>query len=239
MMKSIKLSFTLDENDNPNGMCSYPIYDSNRLIEEFMLMANYLVAQQLIKGARSKAFLRCHPPPDRRGMEKVARQLQTAGYEELLSGDSILTASGLHSILESIRLNESEELYLLLNQMLQMPIKQALYFAARDTKKIEWRHWALNMPYYTHFTSPIRRYADVCVHRVLTATLETLPFSFPETEEELQDKADQCNTKKEASKTCQVETSIYSFWSPLLNRMRVTVFSSAYTCAICLIKIIH
>lgn len=205
MMKSVKLSFTLDKNGNPCGMRSYPIHDSNRLIEEYMLLANYLVAQRLLKVAKSKAFLRHHPPPDRNGMQDVTKDLFLAGLGHCVSGP-LTSASELHTTLERIRESESEEMYLLLNLMLQLPMKQAKYFVATDTKKGEWRHWALNMPYYTHFTSPIRRYADVCVHRILTATLDAVSgqaFDYAETEEELEEKAEHCNTKKEASKLCQ------------------------------------
>lgn len=83
-MKSIKLSFTLGEDGNPSGMREYPIRNTNRLVEEYMLLANYLVAQQLILKGKEKAFLRRHPPPNPRGMEKLLKRLQVAGKHKII-----------------------------------------------------------------------------------------------------------------------------------------------------------
>mmetsp|Transcript_59014 Transcript_59014/g.71030 ORF Transcript_59014/g.71030 Transcript_59014/m.71030 type:complete len:259 (+) Transcript_59014:3-779(+) len=60
-----------------------------------------------------------------------------------------------------------------INEMIMTPMCPADYIMSGDFPEEEWRHFALNIPYYTHFTSPIRRYADVMVHRLLYATLQT------------------------------------------------------------------
>jgi len=73
-MSAVKMSFDLDmDTGNPIGVKRYPMYDTNSMVEEYMLLANYLVAQRLIEGARSNAFLRHHPPPDAKQMQAVAQ----------------------------------------------------------------------------------------------------------------------------------------------------------------------
>eukprot|EP00488_Nonionellina_sp_1-RS-2012_P001385 TRINITY_DN2229_c0_g1_i1.p1 TRINITY_DN2229_c0_g1~~TRINITY_DN2229_c0_g1_i1.p1 ORF type:complete len:165 (-),score=46.19 TRINITY_DN2229_c0_g1_i1:407-901(-) len=58
----------------------------------------------------------------------------------------------------------------MINALLAQSMQRAQYIVVEDTEPTEWKHWALNFPLYTHFTSPIRRYADVMVHRLLMHT---------------------------------------------------------------------
>ena len=84
------------------------------------------------------------------------------------------------------------------------PMKPAIYFAAGTLEKQEaWRHYALNIPYYTHFTSPIRRYADVMVHRVLTAVLNDQVEELGLSIFDIEDILEHCNEKKSKSKEAQ------------------------------------
>jgi DIS3-like exonuclease 2 len=89
--------------------------------------------------------------------------------------------------------------------MLMTPMKPAEYMAAGGMEPEEWRHFALNIPYYTHFTSPIRRYPDVIVHRLLQATIdgEEAIETFPMDESEVQVVSIHCNEKRMASKKAQ------------------------------------
>lgn len=86
--------------------------------------------------------------------------------------------------------------------MATLPMQNAEYVAAGAAK--DWRHYALNIPIYTHFTSPIRRYADVIVHRILTATLEG-GSSLQETYDvrTISRTAAHCNEKRLAAKSAQ------------------------------------
>ena len=85
-------------------------------------------------------------------------------------------------------------------------MNQAAYFACASSPPAAWKHYALAIPYYTHFTSPIRRYADCIVHRVLEEILlsENAEESFPRSFDEMNSIAQHCNEKKTASRKAQV-----------------------------------
>ena len=85
--------------------------------------------------------------------------------------------------------------------LLTSPMKVAQYTCAEMSQN--WKHFALKIPYYTHFTSPIRRYADVMVHRVLTSVLQGSDIDYSTSD--IQAIAENCNSKNSASKTAQME----------------------------------
>uniref|UniRef100_A0A7S1C3L7 RNB domain-containing protein n=1 Tax=Bicosoecida sp. CB-2014 TaxID=1486930 RepID=A0A7S1C3L7_9STRA len=108
-----------------------------------------------------------------------------------------------------------ETLVGVLEQLAITSMNRAQYFAVCDTPRREWAHYALGIPYYTHFTSPIRRYADVMVHRLLQATLEggddveamaaALDALPPATE--LARACERCNTQKQAADDAQNDSA--------------------------------
>ncbi|NWJ00627.1 DI3L2 exonuclease, partial [Crypturellus undulatus] len=90
-----------------------------------------------------------------------------------------------------------------LTNMFSRPMQMALYFCTGVLEdETLFRHYALNVPFYTHFTSPIRRYADIIVHRLLSASLGTSPPIKME-KDAIQLQADHCNDRKMASKRVQ------------------------------------
>lgn len=196
-----------DEDDNdkaPELAEPYPIRDSNRLVEEYMLLANYLVAQRLLERTGGLALVRMHPPPLQRGLANVVEIAREAsGY---LIDPS--TSRSLQSSLSRLGRTCDDELVLqCITELLMIPMRPAQYIAAGEVDdELGWRHFALNIPYYTHFTSPIRRYADVIVHRLLEATLDdggSAVADFPRTQKEIHEVAEHCNDKKLASKSAQ------------------------------------
>jgi DIS3-like exonuclease 2 len=90
-------------------------------------------------------------------------------------------------------------------ELLMTPMRPAEYIAAGEFDEIQWRHFALNIPYYTHFTSPIRRYADILVHRLLQATLdeEDGVNRLSLTQSQLQSQCEHCNDLRMAAKKAQ------------------------------------
>ena len=225
-LNGIKLAFQLDEDGETPMLCApYPLRDSNRLVEEYMLLANYFVAQRLITHAGGLALLRHHPPPLMDGIEKVVEVAkESIGFEIDPS-----SSQALQSSLSRLGRECDDELVMqCVTEMLMTPMKPAEYMAAGSMEPELWRHFALNIPFYTHFTSPIRRYPDVIVHRLLQATLdgEDSIDAFPMKESDVQAVASHCNEKSMASKRAQdrsdrVFLALYLRRNPLKRQLGV------------------
>lgn len=202
-LNGIKLTFQLDtDGQTPLLAAPYPLRDSNRLVEEYMLMANYLVAERLITHTGRRAMLRRHPEPLEDGLDKVASVAKAGmGFNVDIS-----SSQALHASLCRLGRECSDPLVLqCVTQMLMTPMQPADYFAAGTMDMAAWKHFALNIPYYTHFTSPIRRYADVIVHRLLQATIDgpEAVQTFPLDTDAVESIAAHCNEKRMASKKAQ------------------------------------
>nr|CAB3238077.1 DIS3-like exonuclease 2 [Phallusia mammillata] len=216
-LDQVRLAYTLDaESGMPNGCYKYVYKQSNELIEEFMLLANISVAHKIYKHLKEQAFLRCHPEPKQNMMEDVVSHCNEIGFQ--------IDASSSQSLARSLNIAAGEdELADCRKQALFMlaikPQQLAQYFCAGAVEDEElYRHYALNVPLYTHFTSPIRRYADVIVHRQLAYVLgDKSESNLMETDASvLHKQAQLCNDKKMNSKSAQ-EQSINLFFTLMVN----------------------
>jgi DIS3-like exonuclease 2 len=203
-LNDIKLVFTLDQKGNPTRFGSYQIKDSNRLVEEYMLLANFLVAQKLLQAHGPLAFIRHHPAPVERAMGLALERLKEHSLEIDASATKRLSDS-----LDRVRREHGDTVFAIVQAMLIKPMKPAEYMVAGNGASPEvWRHYALNIPYYTHFTSPIRRYADVVVHRLLQESVTSDPLTSDNVSVRLLEFtsiAQNCNDKKMAAKAAEKE----------------------------------
>ncbi|XP_054711205.1 DIS3-like exonuclease 2 [Uloborus diversus] len=189
-----QLSFTLNsETGLPSGFNVYIQKDSNKLIEEFMLLANMSIAAQIYKSFPAVALLRRHPPPEIKPMQDIVAMCESLGI--------VIDSSTSGSLQNSIHRYTGNDFaaqarFLTLTNLIAKPMNCALYFCTGVLEEPRlFHHYALNVPLYTHFTSPIRRYPDVIVHRLLAAALkfDAHPNLCPQ---EVQKWASHCNDKK-------------------------------------------
>ncbi|EDS42911.1 exosome complex exonuclease RRP44 [Culex quinquefasciatus] len=204
-----KLSFTLDPNTGkPTSYAVYELRTANQMIEDFMLLANSSVAEFTYSKFKDLAILRNHFAPSSPQLTNLAKLLAKHGHT-LRHDSSKAIAESFETI--SNACPQPEAARAVLNIMMAKPMTRALYFCSAFTKLPEdFFHYALAIPMYTHFTSPIRRYADCLVHRVLTAALD-LSEPPARTPEELSQLANICNVKKYNAKLAGDSSSLLYF----------------------------
>ena len=160
-----KLRFDLDkETGMPSGYHVHKQRDSNRLIEEFMLLANMAIAHHIYRSYPETALLRRHPKPHQKQLDDLLELCRSLGIEF-----NTTSSKTIHESLAQFPLSSPEREVLV--NLAMRPMKNAEYFCTGCVDDGEYGHYALSVPLYTHFTSPIRRYADVVVHRLLAASL--------------------------------------------------------------------
>ncbi|CAD6187706.1 unnamed protein product [Caenorhabditis auriculariae] len=199
-----KLKFSIDPvTKQPLGVSVYKIQGSNKLVEEYMLLANMSVAKFIGTKFPQTAMLRRHPPPKEKMMREVLETCARIGFP--LDGNS---SAELSTSLRKFQNNSL--LHTCIRQVLSSitikPMQMALYFCISSVESpSDYRHYALNVPFYTHFTSPIRRYPDMVVHRQLAMALG-YGTAIDRTPDELDSIAKHCNERKLASKTASEQS---------------------------------
>ena len=153
-----EVKFKLDENDKPKEVFVKTSKDANKLIEEYMLLANKKVSEFIAKQDPNKTFVfRVHDEPDEAKLDQLKRVIGSFGYSlNLASAET--TAHSINKLLKDIR-NTREQ------NLIDTLTIRSMSKAAYTTQNIG--HYGLAFDYYTHFTSPIRRYPDVVAHRLL------------------------------------------------------------------------
>ncbi|MCM1505392.1 MAG: RNB domain-containing ribonuclease, partial [Muribaculum sp.] len=157
-----EVKFHIDESGHPLGVFFKVAKDANKLIEEFMLLANRTVATFVGKPQgkkKPKAFVyRVHDVPDSSRLSDLAAIARTFGYKIKSSGTPREINRSINKMLADVK-GRGEENYL--STLAIRSMAKAIY----TTENIG--HYGLGFDYYTHFTSPIRRYPDMMVHRLL------------------------------------------------------------------------
>ncbi|WP_026932911.1 ribonuclease R [Christiangramia echinicola] len=159
----VEVKFNLNEENEPVGVFFKTAKDANKLIEEFMLLANRKVAEYIGKQSPKKTFVyRCHDEPDDQKLASLQTIVGRFGHKLNLK-DRSTTTSSLNKLLEDVQGRKEQNM---VDTLAIRTMSKAYY----GTENIG--HYGLAFDHYTHFTSPIRRYPDVMVHRLLQHYLD-------------------------------------------------------------------
>ena len=158
-----EVRFEINDQGKPISTYFKVAKDANKLVEEFMLLANRSVAEKIGKpgkGKRPKTFpYRIHDVPDPEKLEKLSAFIGKFGYRLRTEGSKTDISKSLNKLLEDVKGQKEEDLVETIALRAMMKARYSIHNIG---------HYGLMFDYYTHFTSPIRRYPDTMVHRLLT-----------------------------------------------------------------------
>mmetsp|Transcript_52747 Transcript_52747/g.118612 ORF Transcript_52747/g.118612 Transcript_52747/m.118612 type:complete len:340 (+) Transcript_52747:3-1022(+) len=171
-LSSQEVRFELDsETSDPTDVAEYQLRETNKLIEELMLLANTSVAKKILSEFPQFSVLRRHPAPKDEACKSLSKLLSKHGFE-FSYGTNKEFGKSLDAAVKP-----GDPFFNKLVRMLACRcMNQAVYFCTGEVQEALYGHFGLAMERYTHFTSPIRRYADVLVHRFLAACLGIEPL---------------------------------------------------------------
>lgn len=162
----VEVRFDIDETGKPIGVYFKESKEANKLIEEFMLLANRTVAEKVGKisrGTKAKTLpYRIHDLPDQDKLEQLSQFIARFGYKIRTAGSKKTVAKSINKLLSDIKGSKEANLI----ETVSIRSMQKARYSVHNIG-----HYGLAFEFYTHFTSPIRRYPDMMVHRLVTSYL--------------------------------------------------------------------
>jgi len=172
-LASSEVRFNLDsETHDPIDLQVKKVMDTNSLVEEFMLLANISVASKLYEVFPQHAVLRKHPIPAQNMFDTLIKSAKSIGVHI-----DATTGKHLQLSLDDATFPDDPYKCVMLRMLTTRSLTQAVYLCSGTEKFDNFLHYGLASPIYTHFTSPIRRYPDLMVHRLLGVACGAYPSS--------------------------------------------------------------
>jgi len=193
-LESVELSFEFDKKGKVTGITNAPQLQSQQLIEEMMVLANQCAAETLSEAQLTIPY-RIHEMPTAEKIHDFKQHLKS--YQ--IKAGALTTPSGFNKILKSL---DGHSLRSTIMDLCLRTQSKAVYFPSNQG------HFGLNLSHYCHFTSPIRRYADVLVHRALYATISGNTKTFKmETDRHMKEWCDQLSELERRASQAEREVS--------------------------------
>ncbi|XP_061571365.1 DIS3-like exonuclease 1 [Cololabis saira] len=203
-LEGVEVRAQLDQDRNITALVPRQPLEVHETVAECMIYANHWVARRIQEAFPSTALLRRHPPPCQELFTQLVDLAQARGFPM-----NTRTNKDLADSLERAADPQDPLVNRLLRMMATQAMSQAQYFCTGSQPQDQYYHYGLALDRYTHFTSPIRRYADVVVHRLLTAALELEGGAAPAParalggNKEMEETAQHINNKNRAAQRAQ------------------------------------
>ncbi|XP_062845644.1 DIS3-like exonuclease 1 [Trichomycterus rosablanca] len=204
-LEGVEVRAQLDEDKNIVALVPKQPLEVHETVAECMIYANHWVARKIQEGFPHQALLRRHPPPRQEFFNKLIDSAKSQGFSIDTRSNKAL-ADSLDQAVDS----KDPLVNRLLRVMATQAMSNALYFSTGACPEDQYFHYGLALERYTHFTSPIRRYADIIVHRLLMTAVqsdkeECLQKSLANNKE-LEELAQQINNKNRAAQHAQKQS---------------------------------
>ncbi|KAK0313216.1 Translational repressor [Friedmanniomyces endolithicus] len=206
----LRLFYQLDDENVPVESNIFDSSPSHEMIEELSNKTNAVVAEKIFQAMPDRALLRRQANPNPRRLQTFADRMSNIGIEVDISSSAALQNS-LFRI-------EDDDVRMGMETLVIKAMMRAKYFVPGKIPDEFLSHYALNLPLYTHFTNPSRRYADIIVQRQLESALSNGAIEFTEDLESLAKTAETCNTKKDSAHAAQ-EQSVHIESCRIMNRL--------------------
>nr|XP_019966186.1 PREDICTED: DIS3-like exonuclease 1 [Paralichthys olivaceus] len=201
-LEGLEVRAQLDEDRNITALVPRQPLEVHETVAECMIYANHWVARKIQETFPHQALLRYHPPPRQEFFSQLVESAKAGGFTI-----DTRTNKALADSLDRAVDPQDPLVNRLLRMMTTQAMSEALYFSTGAKSVDEFYHYGLALDRYTHFTSPIRRYADVVVHRLLSAAITAErgvgPGRALSSNKELEEMAQHINNKNRAAKRAQ------------------------------------